>query len=226
MKRNAKIQLSVLVIFIGMCTLSSTYFDTKKNEVFDDMNKLLYEQIVSLEDIEEVSENNEPKEDANEPQEVVEPTINNEISEPITTTTTKSVIDYSKYYIGYLKIPSIDLEHGFLDKNSKYNNVNKNIYVHPTSDYPDVEKGNLILASHSGTSSISYFKNLYKLKVNDDVYINYKTREFHYVVRRIYKDSKDGTVAIRRDYETTTLTLITCTKNDKTTQTIYICELV
>ena len=225
MKRNAKITISVLIIFIGLCIISSTYFDTKKMEVFDDMNKLLYEQIVSLDDTEVVNEEeiveDIPKQN-NTP--VVEQT--NTPTTTKTTTTTKSVIDYSKYYIGYLKIPSINLEHGFLDKNSKYNNVNKNIYVHPTSSYPDIENSNLILASHSGTSSISYFKNLYKLKINDDVYVNYNNKEYHYKVRRIYKDTKDGTVAIRRDYNQTTLTLITCTKNDKTTQTVYICELV
>ncbi len=221
MKRNAKIIISVLMVFIGLCTIFSTYFDTKKNEVFDDMNKLLYEQIVSLDELEEVSENKQTI--------IEEPKVVGNNVVPVTTTTTtttKSVIDYSKYYVGYLKIPSIGLEHGFLDKNSKYNNVNKNIYVHPTSSYPNIDKSNLILASHSGTSSISYFKNLYKLKINDDVYVNYNNHEYHYVVRRVYKDTKDGTVAIRRDYEKTTLTLITCTKNDKTTQTIYICELV
>lgn len=223
MKRNAKIVLSVLIIFIGICLISSTYFDTKKNEVFDDMNKLLYEQIVSLDELDEVSDNNPVI--VEEPKEVVDNKVPLVTTVP-TTTSTKSIIDYSKYYIGYLKIPAIGLEHGFLDKNSKYNSVNKNIYVHPTSTYPDVDKSNLILASHSGTSSISYFKNLYKLKINDDVYVNYNNKEYHYVVRRIYKDTKDGTVAIRRDYDTTTLTLITCTKNDKTTQTIYICELV
>ncbi len=218
--KHAKKTISVLIIFIGLCILSSTYYNTKKNEVFDDMNKLYYEQIVSLDEVEEVTK--EENISIEEPQ-VEEPQVEENVT---TTTTTKPIIDYSKYYIGFIKIPTINLEHGFLDKNSKYNNVNKNIYVHPSSDYPDVKNGNLIMASHSGTSSISYFKNLYKLKENDDVYISYKNKEYHYVVKRIYKDKKDGTVAIRRNYDKTTLTLITCTKNDKKTQTIYICELV
>lgn len=218
--KHAKKTISVLIIFIGLCILSSTYYNTKKNEVFDDMNKLYYEQIVSLDEVEEVAK--EENISIEEPQ-VEEPQVEENAT---TTTTTKPIIDYSKYYIGFIKIPTINLEHGFLDKNSKYNNVNKNIYVHPSSDYPDVKNGNLIMASHSGTSSISYFKNLYKLKENDDVYISYRNKEYHYVIKRIYKDKKDGTVAIRRNYDKTTLTLITCTKNDKKTQTIYICELV
>ena len=228
MKNNAKITISVLVIFIGICILSSTYFNTKKHEVFDDMNKLYYEQIVKLDtDVEEI----ETPDVVDDPVIIDEPII--EVDTPIIDTpvvkeepTTKPTTTIIYSYIGYLKIPKINLEHGFLDKNSKYNVVSRNILVHASSDYPDVKNGNLILASHSGTSSISYFKNLYKLSINDDVYINYKNKEYHYKITKIYKDKKDGQVAVRRDYNKTTLTLITCTKNDKTTQTVYICELV
>ena len=213
MKRNAKITISVLIVFIGICILSSTYYNTKKNEVFDEMNRLYYEQIVSLD------------EEINEFEETFEEPIEENISDEITTKKAITV-DYTKYYIGYLKIPSIDLERGFVDKDSKYNNVNRNIYVHPSSNYPDSKNGNLIMASHSGTSSISYFKNLYKLDINDDVYITYNGKEYHYKIKKIYKDTKDGTVSIKRNTDVSTLTLITCTKNDKTMQTIYICELV
>ena len=216
MKRNAKITISVLVVFIGICILSSTYYNTKKNEVFDEMNRLYYEEIVSLDDIEEIEE------------ESIEEDNQSEINDNSTKTTTKKVIsiDYTKYYIGYIKIPAINLEHGFVDKDNKYNNVNKNIYVHPSSSYPNSLNSNLILAAHSGTSSISYFKNLYKLNIDDDVYITYKGKEYHYKIKTIYKDTKDGTVSIKRNTTKTTLTLITCSKNDKETQTIYICELV
>ena len=57
MKKNAKVTISTLILFSGLCILSSTYFNTKKHEVFDDMNKLLYEQIVSLDELEEVDDN-------------------------------------------------------------------------------------------------------------------------------------------------------------------------
>jgi len=214
MKRNARIIISVLIVFIGICILSSTYYNTKKNEVFDDINKLYYEQIISL------------SEEIDELEETIEGPVIEDNHEVTTTTKKQIAVDYTKYYIGYLKIPTINLEHGFVDKDSKYNNVNKNIYVHPSSSYPNSLNGNLILASHSGTSSVSYFKNLYKLNIDDDVYITYKGTEYHYKIKKIYKDTKDGTVAIRRDTNVSTLTLITCSKNDKATQTIYICELV
>ena len=35
-----------------------------------------------------------------------------------------------------------------------------------------------------------------------------------------------GRLAIKRDYNKTTLTLVTCTNNDSSTQTIYIAELL
>ena len=42
------------------------------------------------------------------------------------------------------------------------------------------EKGNVILASHSGTSSISYFKNLYKLSIGDEAKIFYKGNVYYF----------------------------------------------
>ena len=63
-------------------------------------------------------------------------------------------------YIGYLSIPKINLKKGFLDKRSTENDVEKNILVVEGSNYPDKDKGNLMLAGHSGTGVHSYFKNL------------------------------------------------------------------
>lgn len=235
---SKKIICAVLVIFTGICFMGSTYFNTKKHKVFNDMNELYYEEVISLEtNIEEINEEEneliqEKQEEIIIPEEIVE-----EISETTTkkqetvkteTTkkTTKKTTQAKNIYIGTLKIPTIKLERGFLSVNSKYNNVNRNIYTVPGSDMPDEENGNLMLASHSGNSSISFFKNLYKLKLADDVYLNYNGKEYHYKVRNIYTDSKTGDVKVVRNKYVNTLTLITCTKNDNKTQTIYICELV
>lgn len=215
--------ISVLVLFIGICILGSTYFDTKKHQVFDEMNELYYEQIASeIEGLDEIDDETQTSEE-----EPVEPS---EVTEPVETpTTTKKPVvsvDYTKYYVGNISIPKIDLKRGFVSKDSKYNNVNRNIYIVPESDYPDKEGGNFILAAHSGTSSISFFKNLYKLSIGDKVDVTYNNKNYTYIITNIYTDLKDGDVAIKRDKSKTTLTLITCTKGDKTTQTIYICERV
>lgn len=222
-KKYISTVISVLVLFIGICILGSTYFNTKKHEVFDEMNELYYEQITN--EIEGLDEIEDDDETPSAEEEIVNPS---ETTESKITTTTKPVvnIDYTKYYVGNISIPKIDLKRGFVSKDSKYNNVNRNIYIVPESDYPDKEGGNFILASHSGTSSISFFKNLYKLTLGDKVDITYNNKNYNYIITNIYTDLKDGDVAIKRNKNKTTLTLITCTRGDKTTQTIYICERI
>ena len=57
MKRNVKVTIGVLTIFIGLCVLLSTYFNSTKLEVFDEMNEQYYNQVVSIADeIEEKEE--------------------------------------------------------------------------------------------------------------------------------------------------------------------------
>ena len=54
--------------------------------------------------------------------------------------------------------------------------VEKNILVVAGSTYPDIEKGNLILAGHSGTGWKAFFNDLYKLAVGDQLIVNYKNK--------------------------------------------------
>ena len=93
------------------------------------------------------------------------------------------------------------------------------------SSYPDVDKGNLIIAGHSGNSWKAFFNDLYKLNKGDYAYVTYKNKKYAYKIVNIYKQDKVGTIAIYRDYNKTTLTLVTCTNYESTTQTIYIAEL-
>lgn len=128
-------------------------------------------------------------------------------------------------YIGVLEIPKINLKRGFFSIDSKDNNVNKNIQVIKESDMPDVVNGNLIIASHSGNSYISFFKDLYKLSNNDTAYIYYNGIKYTYKLAGKYDVEKTGEVAIHRDNTKSTLTLITCSKDDNTKQEVYILEL-
>ena len=132
---------------------------------------------------------------------------------------------YTDEYIGYLTIPKINLNKGFVDKRSSENDVEKNIMVIEGSTYPDVERGNFILAGHSGTGWKAFFNELYRLNIGDEAYITYKRKKYTYKFTNIYKQQKTGKIAIYRNYNKTTLTLVTCTNNDETTQTIYIAEL-
>ena len=80
----------------------------------------------------------------------------------------KQEINQSKKidYIAVIKIPKIGLEKGLASKGSYYNNVNRNILILNESDMPDKDKGNVILAGHSGSGRTAFFKNLYKLQTD------------------------------------------------------------
>lgn len=229
MEKNSKIIIGVIVSLIGIVIIGSDYYLSLKHEAFDKMNKAYYEQNVAITDAPEEIDNNgqnnsEIDNTTNTDDEIVNNTTETPIVNPDKENNTTQVIEN---YIAYLRIPKIELSRGFYSITSSLNNVNKNIYVHPASTFPSEGKGNnLILASHSGSSSISYFKKLYKLEQEDDVYLEYNGSTYHYKIKNIYTVPKDGTVALRINQDVSTISLITCTKGDNKTQTIYICELV
>ena len=190
--------IGALLTLIGVFFLSYNYIQSEKVIAYDYMSNMFYTgtEVVVL------SEEEAEKEKEEEP--------------------TDEVTDE---YIGYLTIPKINLTKGFLDNRSKENDVDKNLLVVEGSNYPDKENGNLIIAGHSGTGWNSFFNDLYKLNENDVAYVTYKGKKYIYKIVNIYKQPKIGKLAIYRDYSKTTLTLITCTNNDSTTQTVYIAEL-
>ena len=128
-------------------------------------------------------------------------------------------------YLAFLEIPKINLNQGILPKTSYYNNVNYHVQILDISDLPDKINGNTVLAAHSGSSNIAYFRNLYKLTKDDKAYVIYNNKRYSYQVVNIYNQVKKGSLNIYRDLTKTTLTLITCTKDDKNSQTVYILEL-
>lgn len=219
-KYNFTFILGLGLILIGLSALSHEYFKSKKIEVFEKMNIALYESeipediisdseiIVPDEPVTPGGESNNEEISSEEPQQKPKP------------------VDYSKYYVGTLEIPKINLKKGFLDIDSPYNNVNKNVTVIQSSSYPDIAKGNFILAAHTGSSSVSFFTKLHDLKIDDLAYIHYKQKKYTYKLVNIYTQPKVGYISIYRDTSKTTLTLVTCTKNAKTTQTIFILELI
>lgn len=129
-------------------------------------------------------------------------------------------------YIAVLEVPSINLKRGLVDYNSKYNNVKYNIQIINEIGLPIVESGNLILAAHNGTSSVSFFNNLYKIETGDVINLYYKGYKYIYMYSNNYEVNKDGTVEIYRDRNKTTITLITCDKNKDDKQLVFVGYLV
>ena len=203
-KRNSPCMtalIGALLTMIGGFFLSYNYIESKKIVAYDYMANVFYNGT----EITNISE----EEEAKKPIEATE--LTGEVTND---------------YIGYLTIPKINLTKGFLDSRSTENDVEKNILVVNGSNYPDTDKGNLILAGHSGTGWKAFFNDLYKLQTGDTAYVTYKNKKYIYNIVNIYTQPKVGKLAIYRNYDKTTLTLITCTNNDSTTQTIYIAELV
>lgn len=210
MKRiNFKYQIAagVTLLLVGTLLLFSNYIKDKRDVVFSEMNLVLSSMDIGL--IEEIPEEaSEEVEDT--PEEVIEEDNNNYTYEE---------------YLGVIDIPKINLYKGFYDKTSNLNNVKFNLFVLSVSAYPDIERGNLIIAGHSGNYSNSYFGKLYLLETGDDITIHYNNKKYIYEISKIYYENKDGNVRILRDNSKTTLTLITCTKDSNSSQTIYIAYL-
>ncbi len=192
--------IGAAITLIGGFFLSYNYVQAKKIIAYDYMSNLFYNgnEVITITEEEKTNK----------------PIVEEKLPEEVT-----------NEYIGYLIIPKINLTKGFLDVRSTENDVEKNILVVDGSNYPDTDRGNLILAGHSGTGWKAFFNELYQLQVGDTAYVTYKEKKYVYRIANIYKQPKTGKLAIYRDYDKTTLTLITCTNNDSGTQTIYIAEL-
>jgi len=214
-KRIRKSQLLLIgsfLVFIGVVCLSWNHLIILRDQLFEDVRIRLLD-----EDGEGTSE------------EINAPDINNVTEEeaPPGGTVEGGKQNTSYHYIGYLEIPRIGLKKGFVSKDSKYNNINYNVTIAQGSLYPDVENGNFILMAHSGDAYISYFANLYRLKLGNIAKVTYEGKEYKYKLVKVEEQPKTGVVAIHREnYNKKALTLITCTKDNDTTQTIYIFELV
>ena len=214
-KKNKKLKsqlfkVGFLFLIAGVLIFISTPLLKLKNEVFEEMRLAIFQL--------RINKNNDNT------------TINNVNTENLEVTTENTVqaeendkkTNYS--YIGELSIPKIKLRRGFVSKESRYNNIEYNITIANEADYPDVPMGNFILMAHSGNAYISFFDKLYRLEIGDTASVSYNANTYNYRLTKIYNQAKTGTVAIYRNPNVKTLTLITCTHNDDYNQTIYIFE--
>lgn len=208
-KKSHLLLIGSLLIFDGVLIITSNHLQMLKNKVFTDMqiimstdNKKKDEEIISDAPIAtNVSQTDAPEEKK------------------------ETITNYDKY-LGVLEIPRISLKRGFYNIDSKYNNISYNVTLVKGSTMPNISSGNLILMAHSGDAYISYFAYLYRLSIGNYAYVTYNGIKYKYQIVNIYDVAKTGSVTIVRNYDKTTLTLITCTKDDSAKQTIYIAELV
>ncbi len=149
-----------------------------------------------------------------------QPVLNNIETNEVTSDEVNSDTNINDY-IAVLEIPAINLTRGLVDKSSPNNDVNKNIYMLKDTVLPDEDTiSHIILASHSGNSYVSYFKNLHKLDINDEIYFYYKNNKYIYSIYKIDEVDKTGNIELKKTYSSD-ITLITCKGNLKKQIVIY-----
>ncbi len=187
-------RLGKILILVGLMFLAFYYVHNKSLETKnnDDMNNYM-EKTSVIEEIEE-STNLEHE------------TSNNQNNSNIV-------------YTAVLEIPKINLKRGVVNSTKNYKSINYAISVDSNSKYPN-EKGNFILYSHSGNSSIAFFKRLYKLEINDDIYVYYNGIKYHYSIINKYDIEKTGKAKVINLRDDKYITLITCNQNKKDYQIV------
>ena len=199
MKRN-KSWLIIIGSFLILGGAGLIGYDYYSNRMIDNQENKAIEEFYQVEEQEEIIE--EPKQE-----EVKEEKKEEKIN-----------------YIAILKIPKIKLVRGLVDRNSYLNNVKYNVEILKDSANPEEQNGNVILAAHSGNARISYFRNLDKLVLGDDISLEYKSKTYKYKIVDIYLIEKTGKAEIVRNKNKNTLTLITC-KHNTNKQIVIIAEL-
>lgn len=200
-KKGYLLIFGILLIFISIGILINKYYQRNEIQNIEENNLIefyeIQDEIIQEEIIEE-----EPSEEQVKVVEKIE-------KEP---------------YLAVLKIDKIKLEKGIYNINSKNNNINKNIQLLKESDMPDKENGNVIIAGHSGNSYMAYFKNLVKLDNGDEAKIFYNGKTYIYNLTKSYEVEKTGKVALVKNKDRQTLTLITC-KHNTNKQIVFVFEL-
>lgn len=201
-QRKNKRYSFIIALGISLLFFSATYF------IYDHYEK----QRQDIKDTEKIEE-------FFEVEETTEEVITEEVVEE------KPVEKKQENYIGVLEIPKIKLKRGLVDKNSSSNNVNKNIYTVKETTFPDERiNSHIILAAHSGNSYVSFFNNLKKLDMKDQVYLYYKGTKYIYEISNRYEIKKTGKAELKLT-NTSDITLITCISGtDK--QVVYVSTLI
>lgn len=186
-KRKNKSWLIIIGSLIFLSGVGLITYDYLSNSKIDEKETELLEEFYEIEE---------------EIESIEEPQVVEEVKERVKVN-----------YIAVLKIPKIGLERGLVAPNNYLNNVNYNLEWLDGSSMPDEENGNVIIAGHSGSARISYFRKLDRLEIGDEASIIFNGKTYNYKVIDIYDIEKTGKAEIVKEKNTTTLTLITCRHN-------------
>lgn len=122
--------------------------------------------------------------------------------------------DYRENLLNQITINKINLSREIYSY--KESNVNKNIIYLRESD---ISNNFYILAAHSGNSNISYFKDLNKLVLGDEIQLIFNNKKMTFNVEEIYFVKKTGKIILPVGLNDT-LYLTTCDKYNNDRQLI------
>ncbi len=121
-------------------------------------------------------------------------------------------------------IPKINLNQRLFPIDSPENTIEKSVAILKESTMPNQENSILILAAHSGTGGVAFFKELDKLEINDEIIIKYHNNTYIYQVKDIWEEKKNGFININKENKKQ-LILTTCSPNKKNKQLIINCTI-
>ena len=119
------------------------------------------------------------------------------------------IINNNSDILGTIKIEKIKLNKPLYDINNHKNNIEENVTILKESILPPNNNSIIFLAAHSGTSSISFFNNLNKLNINDEIILTIKNNKYIYTINKISKQKKVGYININKERKNQ-LILTTC----------------
>lgn len=120
-----------------------------------------------------------------------------------------------------LSIPIINLMEMVTPADEKLSNLDKYI-VSYNGNKPGL---NIILLGHSGSNYKALFRNVYKLNLNDKIYINYCNKVYTYIIYTIFT-VKETNKSILKTSNNSDLVLITCEKRNNKNRLIVKARLL
>ncbi len=124
--------------------------------------------------------------------------------------------------IGYIEINKINLKNNLYSINNNKNNVDQNVTILKGSTFPKEKDSTMIIAAHSGTGKVAYFKNINKLKKGDVITLKLYNHKYNYIVQNKWEVVKSGTI-IFPIVDKKQLILTTCSPNKENFQLIINC---
>ena len=124
--------------------------------------------------------------------------------------------------IGTIIIHKINIKEPLYAINSSKNTIDQHVSILKESTSPKEENSTLILAAHSGTGGVAFFKDLKELQIKDEIDIIYENKKYTYTVKEIWKEKKTGYIHINKEIGKQ-LILTTCDPIEKEYQIIVNC---